>query len=282
VSLTTGSVDLTGTRTSLAMMVAEELGLTMEQIRSTTADTDSISYTDGTHGSRTTITTGIAVVKAARDVVTQMSQRAAMLWGVSPDEVSFCQGVFTADGDSSRRFTFGELAALQSETGGLVTGVGNVNVSDPGGSFGTHIVDVEVDPETGGVTILRYTVVQDVGRAIHPAMIEGQIAGGTAQGIGWALHEGCQYDEAGQMLNPDLLDYKIPTALDVPPIDAVIVEVPYPGHPYGVRGAGEMPIVPPPAAIANAIYRATGARINQLPMTPVRILEGMGVIEAVV
>jgi xanthine dehydrogenase molybdenum-binding subunit len=278
VALTTGSVDLTGTRTSLAMIVAEELGLSLEQIRSTTADTDSISYTDGTYASRTTIATGTAVVKAARDVVAQMSERAAMLWGVPPDEVSFHRGAFTAEGDSSMRLLFGELAALQSETGGLITGVGNVNVSDWGGSFGTHIVDVEVDAETGRVTILRYTVVQDVGRAIHPVMIEGQIAGGTAQGIGWALHEGYQYDEQGRMLNPDLLDYKIPTMLDVPSIETVIVEVPYPGHPYGVRGAGEMPIVPAPAAIANAIYRATGARVYQLPMTPARILEGMGVI----
>jgi len=278
IALVTGSVDLTGTRTSLAMMVAEELGLSLEQIRSTTADTDSVSYTDGTHGSRTTIATGTAVVKAARDVIAQMSERAAILWGVPADTVSFRQGTFTSTEDQTRSLTFAELAALQSETGGPITGVGNVNVSDWGESFGTHIVDVEVDPETGKVTILRYTVVQDVGKAIHPAMIEGQVEGGTAQGIGWALYEGYEYDEAGRMLNPTLLDYKLPTALDVPPIETVIVEVPYPKHPYGVRGVGEMPIVPPPAAIANAIYRATGARIYQLPMTPARVLESMGVI----
>jgi xanthine dehydrogenase molybdenum-binding subunit len=276
--LATGSVDLTGTRTSLAMMVAEELGLSMDRIRSTTGDTDSISYADGTHGSRTTIATGTAVVKAARDVIVQMSERAAILWGVPADTVSFHEGTFTTSEDGDRSLTFGELAARQSETGGFITGVGNVNVSELGGSFGTQIVDVEVDPETGKVALLRYTVVQDVGRAIHPVMIEGQVEGGTAQGIGWALYEGYEYNEEGKMLNPDLLDYKLPTALDVPPIDTVLVEVPSPSHPYGVRGAGEMPIVPPPAAIANAIYQATGARMYQLPMTPARILESMGTI----
>jgi xanthine dehydrogenase molybdenum-binding subunit len=278
IALTTGSVDVTGTRTSLAMMVAEELGLNMTQLRSSTADTDSIGYTEGTHGSRTTMATGMAVVKAARDVIAQMSERAAILWGVPADKVSFYQGTFTMSEDGTLSLTFAQLAALQSETGGPITGVGNVNVLEQGGAFGTHIVDVEVDPETGKVTILRYTVIQDVGRAIHPVMIEGQVLGGITQGIGWALYEGHEYDEEGRMLNPDLLDYKLPTALDVPPIETVIVEVPYPKHPYGVRGVGETPIVPPPAAIANAIYRGTGTRITQLPMTPNRILKGMGVI----
>jgi xanthine dehydrogenase molybdenum-binding subunit len=278
IALATGSVDLTGTRTSLAMIVAEELGLDLGQVRSTTADTDSISYADGTHGSRTTIATGTAVVKAARDVIAQMSERAALLWGVPVDIVSFHQGTFTTNDGAARRLTFGELAARQSETGGFITGIGNVNVSELGGSFGTHVVDVEVDPETGKVTILRYTAVQDVGTAIHPVLIEGQIQGATAQGIGWALYEGYEYDERGSMLNPNLLDYKLPTALDVPPVETVIVEVPSPSHPYGVRGVGEIPIVPAPAAIASAIYRATGARMYQLPMTPARILESMGVV----
>jgi CO/xanthine dehydrogenase Mo-binding subunit len=128
------------------------------------------------------------------------------------------------------------------------------------------------------VTILRYTAVQDAGRAIHPTQVEGQMQGGVVQGIGWALYEGYEYNQEGEMLNPTLLDYKLPTALDVPFIETVIVEVPYPKHPYGVRGVGEMPIVPPPAAIANAIYRATGERMDQLPMTPTCILQKMGLI----
>ncbi len=278
VNLVTGSVDLSGTRTSLAMQAAEVLGLTLAQVRPSVGDTDVIGYTETSAGSRTTVATGIAVVQAARDVIAQMSARAALLWGVPADQVSFREGVFAAGEDAARRLTFAELAALLSETGGPITGVGNVDVQEWGGAFGAHIVDVEVDPETGQVTILRYTAVQDVGKAIHPGHVEGQMRGGVAQGIGWALHEGYVYDRDGQLLNPTFLDYRLPTALDVPPIETVIVEVPYPGHPFGARGVGEVPIVPPPAAIANAIYRAVGVRMDELPMTPARILEKMGVI----
>ena len=207
-----------------------------------------------------------------------MKERAAQLWGVPADTVSFDQGMFTTSENADRQLTFAELAARLSETGGPVTGVGNVDVEDWGAAFSTHIVDVEVDPETGQVTILRYTAIQDVGRAIHPGHVEGQMVGGVVQGIGSALYEGYVYDREGQLLNPTFLDYKLPTALDVPPIETVIVEVPYPKHPFGARGVGEIPIVPPPAAIANAIYRAVGVRMDELPMTPARILEKMGVI----
>jgi CO/xanthine dehydrogenase Mo-binding subunit len=278
VSLVTGSVDLSGTRTSLAMQAAEVLGLAPEQIRPSVGDTDSIGYTQMSAGSRTTVATGIAVVRAAQDVVAQMSARAALLWDVPADTVTFHQGVFAVGKDTDKRLSFAELAAQLNQTGGPVTGVGNVDVQEWGASFGTHIVDVEVDPETGQVTILRYTAVQDVGKAIHPGHVEGQMVGGVVQGIGLALYEGYVYDREGQMLNPTFLDYKLPTALDVPPVETVIVEVPYPKHPFGARGVGETPIVPPPAAIANAIYRAIGVRIGQLPMTPACILKEMGVI----
>ena len=278
VNLVTGSVDITGTRTSLAMQVAEELGLPLDQVRSSVTDTDSIGFTEESAGSRTTMATGMAVVKAARDVIAQMRERAALLWDVPIGTVSFQQGTFTTDHGLERRLAFSELASQQAETGGPITGVGNVKVLEWGGAFGAHIVDVEVDPETGKVTLLRYTVVQDVGRAIHPVLVEGQMRGGAAQGIGWALYEGYQYDQEGNMLNPNFLDYKIPTALDVPSIDTVIVEDPYIKHPFGVRGVGENPIIAPPAAIANAIYRATGQRMDKLPMTPTRVLEKMGVI----
>ena len=281
VSLVTGSIDITGTRTSMAMQVAETLGLPLERVRSSVGDTDSVGYTGASAGSRTTIATGVAVVTAAKDAIAQMCERAAMLWGVPADTVSYRKGAFRTGQDESLQLSFAELAAQLPRTGGAVTGVGNVNVRGVGGSFGAHIVDVEVDPETGKVTILRYTAVQDAGRAVHPAQVEGQMQGGVAQGIGWALYEGYAFNERGDMLNPTLLDYKLPTALDVPSIETVIVEVPYPDHPYGVRGAGEVPIMPPPAAIANAIYRATGARVFELPMTPARILQSMGVISPV-
>jgi CO/xanthine dehydrogenase Mo-binding subunit len=260
------------------MQAAEVLGLTPEQIKPSVGDTDSIGYTQTSAGSRTTVATGIAVVRAAEDVIARMSARAALLWNVPVDKVTFHQGVFAAGQDSDRRLSFAELSAQLNQTGGPVTGVGNVDVQDWGASFGTHIVDVEVDPETGQVTILRYTAVQDAGKAIHPGHVEGQMVGGAVQGIGLALYEGYVYDQEGQLLNPTFLDYKLPTALDAPPIEAVIVEVPYPNHPFGARGVGETPIVPPPAAIANAICRATGARMDQLPMTPAHILERMGVI----
>jgi CO/xanthine dehydrogenase Mo-binding subunit len=291
VSLTTGSVDITGTRTSLAMQVAEVLGLTIDQVESTTAGTDSVGFTEVSAGSRTTVATGHAVVKAAHDVIAQMRERAAQVWVVDLDAVRF--DARAEDGptfyvDSSRavsdsqdqlkRISFAELAEMLAQTGGPVTGVGNVNVREWGGAFGAHIVDLEVDPETGKVTLLRYTALQDVGTAVHPTMVEGQIQGGTVQGIGWALYEGYTYDAQGQMLNPTLLDYKLPTTLDVPPIDAIFVEVPYAKHPFGLRGVGEMPILPPPAAIANAIYRAVGIRPDRLPMTPTHLLEKMGVL----
>ena len=278
VNLVTGSVDITGTRTSLAMQVAEELGLPLSQVRSSVTDTDSIGFTEVSAGSRTTMATGVAVVKAARDVIAQMRERATLLWGVPSGTVSFHQGAFATSQGAGESLTFAELAAQQTQTGGPITGIGNVDVREWGGAFGAHIVDVEVDPETGKVTILRYTVVQDVGRAIHPTLVEGQMRGGAVQGIGWALYEGYEYGPEGEMLNSTFLDYKIPTALDVPSIETVIIEEPYTKHPYGVRGAGENPIIPPPAAIANAIYRATGQRMDQLPMTPAHILEKTGVI----
>ena len=278
-ALVTGSVDITGTRTSLAMQAAEVLGLPLTRIRSAVGDTDAMGHSDTTGGSRTTMATGIAVVEAANDVIAQMKGRAAQLWGLSAEKVTYKRGVFRASTPGGmQEMSFAELAGQVSATGGPVRGKSDVNIRKWGGAFGAHIVDVEVDPETGKVRILRYTAVQDVGRAIHPGQIEGQIQGAVAQGIGWALYEGYAYDAQGQMLNPNLLDYKMPTMLDVPPIEAVIVEVPWPEHPFGVRGVGEVPIVPPPAAIANAIYRATGTRLAELPMTPERILQGMGVI----
>ena len=134
---------------------------------------------------------------------------------------------------------------------------------------------MEVDPETGKVQILRATCAQDAGRAIHPSYVEGQMQGGTAQGIGWALNEEYFYDDRGILRNSGLLDYRMPTCLDLPQIETVIVEVPTPGHPLGIRGVGEVSIVPPPAAVANAIYHATGVRMTELPMSPPRLLKAI-------
>jgi CO/xanthine dehydrogenase Mo-binding subunit len=207
-----------------------------------------------------------------------MKTFAANLWEVDENEVAFDNGTFKSINGKVNNVFFKDLASIISDEGTPIVGRGAVDPKGIGGAFATHIVDVEVDPETGKVGILRYTAVQDVGKAIHPSYVEGQIHGGAVQGIGWALNEEYIYNDEGSMTNSSFLDYRMPTSYDVPMIEAVIVEVPNPGHPYGVRGVGEVPIVPPAAAIANAIYDATGIRMKELPMSPDRILAAMGKI----
>lgn len=271
VALVEGSTDIGGTRTSVAMQLAETLGIKAEEVVPTVVDTDSVGYTDVTGGSRVTFATGYAAYEAARDIQRQLVQRAAAIWEVDASKVKYENG--GVSGPDGKRFSFKEIAAHVNKHGEPVVGRGAVDPEGCGGAFATHIVDVEVDAETGKVDILRYTATQDVGTAIHPSYVEGQIQGGVTQGIGWGLNEEYFYDATGTMRNSSLLDYRMPTCLDLPMIDAVIVEVPNPGHPYGVRGVGEVPIVPPPAALANAIYRAVGVRMQRLPMSPPNVLK---------
>jgi CO/xanthine dehydrogenase Mo-binding subunit len=273
INLVEGSTDIGGTRASLAMQLAETLGVPYDTIRPSVVDTDSIGHNDVTGGSRTTFASGLAVFEAGMDIRRQMVARAAKLWGVPEEDVVYESGVLRCLKDSTRQLTFKEMAAQSARTGGPITGKASLLARGAGGAFGTHIVDVEVDPDTGKVTILRYTAVQDVGTAIHPSYVEGQIQGGAVQGIGWALNEEYFYDETGRLANASFLDYRMPTTLDVPNIETILVEVPNPGHPYGVRGVGEVPIVPPLAAIANAIADATGHRFTDLPMSPRRLVE---------
>jgi len=269
ISLLTGSVDIGGTRTSIAMQLAEGLGLPAESIRPGVADTDSVGFTEGTYGSRTTFATGWAAYEVSKQLREKLLERAAILWETEPAKIRFEHGTFLFD---NKQMTIAELASRLDETGGPIVASAAVRPEQSGPTFATHIVDVEVDPETGKVQILRYTAVQDAGKAIYPNYVESQIQGGVAQGVGWALNEEYLYDEQGRLINSSLLDYRMPVTLDLPMIDAVIVEVPNPGHPYGVRGVGEVPIVPPPAALANAIYHAVGVRMNILPATPARIV----------
>jgi len=278
INLIEGSTDIGGTRTSIAMQAAEVLGISAEDINPSVVDTDSVGYTGVTGGSRTTFATGYAAIEAANDVVRQMKIFAANLWEVDENEVTFDNGNFRNANGKVHDVFFKDLASIISDEGTPIVGRGTVDPKGVGGAFATHIVDVEVDPETGKVAILRYTAVQDVGKAIHPSYVEGQIHGGAVQGIGWALNEEYIYNDEGRMTNSSFLDYRMPTSYDVPMIEAVIVEVPNPGHPYGVRGVGEVPIVPPAAAIANAIYDAIGIRMKELPMSPDRILAAMGKI----
>ncbi len=272
VSLVEGSTDIGGSRTGIAMQLAEALGIRAEDVKPQVGDTDSVGYTDVTGGSRVTFATGWAAYEAGQDIKRQLIERAALIWGVKPDDVTYENGELRCK-SQGKQITFKELAEKLHATGGTVVGRASVDPTGVGGGFATHIVDVEVDPETGKVTILRYTAVQDVGKAIHPSYVEGQMQGGAVQGIGWALNEEYFYNEKGEMANASFLDYRMPTSLDLPMIDTVMIEVPNPGHPYGVRGVGEVPIVPPVAAIANAIYHAIGVRMEQLPMSPGRVLK---------
>ena len=268
VSLVEGSTDIGGTRTTMAMHVAEELGIRAEDVKPTVVDTDSIGFTHVTGGSRVTFATGWACYEASQDIKRQLCERAAKLWEISSEDVVYKDGACVSRSAPSKRISFQELAGKLDSTGGPVVGRATVDPQGVGGAFSTALIDVEVDPETGKTEILRCTVVQDAGKAIHPSYVEGQMQGGTVQGIGWALNEEYFYNEKGEMANASLLDYRMPTSLDLPMIDTVIVEVPNPGHPYGVRGVGEVSIGPPPAAVANAIYRAVGVRMNVLPMSP--------------
>ncbi len=268
VSLQEGSTDIGGTRASIAMQAAEVLTIPYEDVRPTVVDTDSVGFTAVTGGSRTTFATGWAAHEAAQDVVSKMIARVAQIWEVEADSIELENGEFKSKADSELSMSFKDLAGQLGRTGGGITGTAAVSPTGAGGAFSGHIVDVEVDPETGKTEILRYTAVQDAGKAIHPSYVEGQMQGGAGQGIGWALNEEYYFNDGGTMDNVSLLDYRMPTSLDMPMIDTVIVEVANPGHPYGVRGVGEAAIVPPTPAISNAIENAIGIRLRDLPMNP--------------
>ncbi len=275
VNLIEGSPDIGGTRASVSQQLAEVLGIPAENVKPQVGDTDTIGFTSNTGGSGVTFKTGWASYEAALDIKQQMIARAAKIWEVSPEDVEYEGGVLQHKSDPELQLTFRQMAARQNPTGGPIVGRAGVNPGGAGPAIATHIVDLEVDPETGKVEILRYTAVQDAGKAIHPSYVEGQIQGGVAQGIGWALNEEYFVNDQGHMLNSSFLDYRMPISLDLPMIDTVIVEQANPAHPYGVRGVGEVPIVPPMAAISNALHDALGVRLNQLPMNPGRILEAL-------
>ena len=279
-TLLMGTVDVAGgSRAAMAMMVAEELGIPMEKVRAVVADTSALGFNFVTAGSRGTFAGGMAAVVAARDAIEKLRARAAKIREVPLEAVAWKDGRAQPAEGSAVQFapmTLAEIAKLAGRTGGAIAGHAEINAQGAGPGFGVHIVDVDVDRETGLVKILRYTAVQDVGKAIHPAYVEGQLQGGAVQGIGWALNEEYVYGDDGVLQNPGFLDYRVPVASDVPPIDAVIVEVPNPNHPYGVRGCGEVPIIPPMAAIANAIAAATGVRLCEQPMSPPRGQRALG------
>ncbi|HET9627944.1 MAG TPA: xanthine dehydrogenase family protein molybdopterin-binding subunit [Novosphingobium sp.] len=273
VLVTEGNPDIGGSRAAMAMMAAETLGVPYERVRVVVADTSSIGYSYVTGGSRTTFATGKAVIQACEATIEQMRHRAALVWGVEVEEVDWREGAaWCGSGDNAgQTLSIAQIAGRANQSGGPISATATVNAQGYLPAGAVHICDVKVDSETGVTTITRYTAVQDVGTAIHPDYVEGQIQGGAVQGIGWALNEEYVWNTGGQVDNPGFLDYRMPVASDLPMIEAVLVEKPNPAHPYGVKGVGEAPIVPPLAAVANAVSRAIGKRLSQLPLSPARV-----------
>jgi CO/xanthine dehydrogenase Mo-binding subunit len=279
VSFVLGSVDIGGTRAALSMQLAETLGIEGDQVKPRVVDTDSVGFTNMTAGSRTAFAGGWAAYELGMEIRKKLVERAARIWEVEESDVTYgddgvIRGPRDKDGNE-RSFTFKEIARQLPRTGGTLDVGVNVAKTSVGPAFAGHICDVEVDRETGKVTVLRYTAFQDVGTAIHPSYVEGQIQGGVAQGVGMALTEEYFYGQDGRMHNPTFLDYRMPTALDLPMIETVLIENPNPGHPYGVRGVGEVCIVPPLAAVQSAVADAIGIRFEKLPISPTAIVEAL-------
>tara|TARA_Y200000002_G_scaffold57368_1_gene42632 strand:+ start:249 stop:2495 length:2247 start_codon:yes stop_codon:yes gene_type:complete len=278
VTLSIGTPDIGGSRASMALMVSETLGIPYEDVRVNVVETGSLGVNEPTHGSRATFATGKAAVEACNGAIKEMCRRAADKWGIDPEAIDWFDGAAHPSGPNAGDFppmTIKEIGRRMGRTGGPISGHHATTYGGAGESFGTHVVDVEVDPETGRTTILRYLVVQDAGRAIHPSYVEGQFQGGAAQGIGWALNEEYIYGDDGRLQNAGFLDYRVPVASDLPMIDTIIVEVPSDNHPFGVRGVGETGIAPPLPAIANAIADATGKRLRHLPISPPKVLKAI-------
>ena len=278
VTIATGSPDIGGTRASMAIMAAETLGIDYDLIKSSVVDTETVPYCHVTGGSRVTYATGLAVINACEQIIDDLRARAALMWDVEVDAVVWEDGHAKPASSNVGDFeplSLKDIASKFSATGGPIGATGTVNAGGQAPGFSTQYCDVEVDPETGRVEILRFVAAQDAGRAIHPSYVEGQIQGGVVQGIGWALNEEYIYDEDGRMSNPGFLDYRVPVASDVPMIEPIVVEVPNPNHPFGVKGVGEVSICPPMAAVANAVADAIGRRLQELPMSPPKVLEAL-------
>ena len=277
-TVATGSPDIGGSRASMALMAAETLGIEYDAVRALVSDTTAVPYCHVTGGSRVTYATGLAVIEACKIVIDDLRARAAMIWDVDVDGVVWDDGCAKPASSNVGDFdplSMKDLAAKAAATGGPIGATGRVNAGGQAPGFATQFCDVEVDPDTGRVTILRFVAAQDCGRAIHPSYVEGQIQGGVVQGIGWALNEEYIYDEAGHLSNAGFLDYRVPVASDMPMIESILVEVPNPNHPFGVKGVGEVSICPPMAAIANAIANAVGRRMCDLPISPPKLLDAM-------
>ena len=278
VVVTTGHPDVGGSRASIAYVVAELMGIDHSRVNVIICDTQTIGFSNLTGGSRVTFASAMVATASCEKVVGQLKDRAAKIWKIDAEAVKWEDGMALPAGDNAGKFpplSLKELAAKANEMGGPIGAQVQLNTTGADPGYATHCVDVEVDVDLGIVRVLRYTAAQDVGRALHPSYVEGQIQGGVVQGIGWALSEEYLYDKQGRVDNASFLDYRMPVCSDVPMIEAVVVEIPNSKHPQGVRGVGEAPIVPPLAAIANAVHDALGKRFYALPMSPPKVTARM-------
>src|SRR5581483_7326390 len=274
----TGHPDIGGSRASMVNIVAEMLGIDYRRVQALIGDTSSVGFSALTGGSRVTFAAGMVATQATEQVIRILRERAAKIWKIDVEAVVWENGAARPAGSNAGDFpplTLEELAAKASATGGPINARATLNTEGAAGGFATQICDVEVDPETGKVQVIRYTAVQDAGRAIHPAYVEGQIQGGVVQGIGWALNEEYVFTADGKVDNASFLDYRMPVASDLPMIEPVVLEIPNDKHPQGVRGVAEVPIVPAMAAVANAVRHATGRRFTELPMSPPKVLAAL-------
>jgi xanthine dehydrogenase molybdenum-binding subunit len=273
VVLVVGSVDVSGTRTTFAQMVAEELGIPFENVSVVTGDTETAPFSIPSVGSMITRSLAPPICQACQDVKDQLCRRAAKQLKVKRKDVVFTHGGVQVKGMPEKYISLADLAQGIAHFPGEnpITGRGSSKGLQQSPVFTVEAADVEVDKETGKVKVLSYAAAQDVGLAINPTLVEGQIQGAVAQGIGWSLFENCIFHK-GMMQNATLLDYRMPTAADVPFVDTLLVEVSFDASPFGIRGVGEPPIVPSLATIANAIHSAIGVRLKELPMIPEAIL----------
>ena len=278
VNVTVGSADITGTNTSFAQIAAEVLNLPLSMVAVTTGDTKTAPYAGMSAGSKTTYTVGRAVKLAAEDARQQIFEIAANRFETTPEELELVDGEVRVKGAPEKSLTFRRLGQLSTNFAApyaAIVGRGAITSRRWAPGFTAQAAAVEVDPDTGEVTVLGYAVAQDAGFAINPLSVAGQMQGGASQGLGIALSEEMLYDEKGRLLNPNLLDYRLPTTRDLPPIEAIIVEVPSEEGPYGARIVGEPSIVAGPAAVANAVADAIGARVYEVPITPERVLRAL-------
>jgi CO/xanthine dehydrogenase Mo-binding subunit len=278
VTVVSSNPDIGGSRASMAMMAAEVIGLPAERVRATGADTTSIGFSGSTGGSRVTFATGMAVVEAAQKVVADLKRRAAQTWECDAAMVEWKDGqaICTDPTKDVKPLSIKAIAGKSAKTGGPIAAEVSLNAQGAAAGYGVHVCDLEIDRDTGRTTIVRYTAAQDVGRAIHPSYVEGQLQGGVAQGVGWALNEEYVYGPKGMLENASFLDYRMPVASDLPMIDTILVETkPNPRHPFGAKGVGEVPIVPPLAAVSNAVSQLVGKRMKSLPLSPVRVLAAL-------